>query len=291
MGAASLTRKLRFHRNCRTICEHFAGSRQSAAVSTHADLTNTMLSTATMPPPLAFAPPAPPMSAELEQLKSIFPEIEQEVLAALLSGCEGRIETVVATLLDTTAADTTQEVDARIAVEAQQEIDEQLARVIQQELQKEMHDERKQSELGPRAAAAAAATAAALKKRLQGLSLSALPLTDKKKKERSTRLLDADSASEVHENIAPLYSVSPLQEAYTPPVVAAPAVTPLAASTDRYESRMSRAREANMRRNSQARSSTREASPVAVPAYMDTAAHDSMAAVAVAVAVPEGELI
>lgn len=242
-----------------------------------------MLATETLHPPLAFAPPAPPVSEPVTQLACIFPEIEKEVLADLLAFHDGRIEAVVATLLDT-AASAQEDVDTRVAVAAQLEMDDQLARVIQQELQKEMREERKQSELGPRAAAAATATAAALKKRLQLLSSS---LPERKKKERSTRLLDSDSASEAHENFAPLYS-SPLQAAYTPPVMAAPSVTPLAA--DRYESRVSRAREANHRR-SQARSSTRDGSPAPVPAYIETAADHSTAAVAVAVAVPEGELI
>lgn len=239
-------------------------------------------------PLMAPLPRPPPLSdPKLETLASMFPEIEQDVLASLLSFHEGDVEKAASALLDMSTPgggssgveETDAELARRYAAEAdeelarqtQLELDDEVAKALHQELQQELQQERqsqsKKSELGPRAKAAAEA----LRKRFSTLST-------RPKKERSMRLLESDGASDNFTNLeAPLSS--PLQPLYSPPTLSvAPPAThappePLAAaSPDKYETRVSRAREAN-RQSSRSRAvslvRTSSADPVSpVPAFI-----------------------
>jgi len=196
-----------------------------------------MTSIVTDPRAATWEPPSQPEwhSPSVTQLAAIFPEIESEVLAALLAHHQGKVESVIAALLDESGSEddlAQAERDAQIAREVQLSLDSEVAQAVHQDLQRELREERRPSEVALRAVEAATA----LRKRLASMSVR----PRKMPAERNVRLLDADGAITNFDTIS---STSALQPTYSPPTPGTATAPGVAAN--KYESRVIRARLAN----------------------------------------------
>jgi len=152
-------------------------------------------------------------------LREMFPDIESDVLTAVLEFHNGDVEATVAMLLSeaTSASDAA---DFEVARQAQNEIDEQHARSLHQALQEELKAEAA-NEPGARVAAAVAGSA----KRASALLQRALarPLSARKSSSHSTRLLDATAEpSDALAPMGPIESPLSLGPLYVPPTPMAP---------------------------------------------------------------------
>lgn len=192
----------------------------------------------------------------VEMLKSMFPDVERDVLLQMLSYHSGNVERVINTILDTTADVPAEEADAQVARNLQSEQDEEMAKAIAASMQAE-DERRKQKELPAVAARAVSDTAARAK--------AFLAKVTPKRAGGSTsthgvRLLD----SPLEVGSMPLaYDLRPIEvPTYAPPptpAYTAPEVNdahdvsdapepPPAEQSNRYSSRMDRARSANRQR-------------------------------------------
>ena len=255
-----------------------------------------------MPNAAAFTPgphvAAMPMrddneSQQIEQLRQIFPDVEADVLAQLLSYNDNSVERVVSAMLDVSAELPQEEVDADFARRIQDEQDEEMAKAIHASLQQELREEqerRKKQELPAKAARAMTAASASAKALLQRVRSSSA--TPRQTSTHTARLLESPLET---------YDMNPVEVPagmpnYTPPVATTPAeprpndavhpssVTPTIDTGDRYSSRLDRARSAN-----RMRSRTATGSPTADQAPLAPLVSANL--VAPAPAVPEGELI
>lgn len=255
-----------------------------------------------------------------EALSQLFPDIERDILAALLEH-HGSVESVVAALLDDNNPED-EDADAILARNVQEGIDAELAAALQQELNRQQGtvsqgtaaQAASQGATDLDFSAAAAAVAAGTKRLLQRVR----QMRAKGRGTHAVRLLDdAVSSSDANEPIqspfSPLYSppVPPAPEGttdYTTPLPTPPPVSPLmtptsstrmgpdgeAFSRDRsvsppnnqYNSRLERARVANANRG-MARST---GPPLTTSLSPASPAISSMPA-AGPVEVPVGELI
>lgn len=234
---------------------------------------------------------AQPPSA-VQQLSQMFPDLEHDILAAVLDSVGHDVERAVLTLVDA-AADTQQADDERVVRQLQEQLDEDVARAVHASLQQELKAEAEQrrKEVAAKAVKTVGNASAGLRSLLQSAMRkgtnagrsSLNPLVGSTTSTHEVRLLDAPLESST-------YDMSPLAAEYTPPTVM-PEVRPASppdvsddadgedtsrTSTARYSSRMERAREANRQRR--------------VTAPGDAAAGLEPLR-APAVGVPEGELI
>jgi len=202
-----------------------------------------------------------------DQLTSVFPEIEQEVLAAMLAH-HRTVELVVEALLDQSAGGIPDSIgaevsDADMALQIQQ--DQEIAQALQQELNAEREGTPTSSATSTASAAERVAAVAGGTKRLFQPLLQAVQRA-KTTGGGSQRLLDeTDSLSDVNQPLpTPTFS-SPVQQPYSapsaPPVAQATTSTravaqensvdleflstPLTTPQNRYTSRVERARQAN----------------------------------------------
>jgi len=251
--------------------------------------------------PLPAAPLADPKVA---QLKVVFPDLDADILEAVLQHHAGNLEAAVAALIDVEAPgqeeapaadeEVMRERDEQVARQLQMEIDDQVARAVAVELQQEVIEQerqQRQQEIGPRAVAAASTAAASTRKFFQMATQRARASLSKK--DHGVRLLDGSEASS-DAFVTPLASplTSPLAEAYVAPVLPATPLSSISADlspSQQYSSRVDRARLAN-RQSSRAASlsvtptsSTRLATEAAVPQAIPTPPPAPL--------VPEGELI
>lgn len=215
---------------------------------------------------------APSETEQLDALVAMFPDIEADVLSAVLAFHNGDIEQTVASLLD--ASDGAMATDAEIAHATQLEIDEQAARALQQDLQAEVAaaDAARAQQPAARAVAAVDASiskaAGGTRKLLQLIRSGRAPVRNRHK----VRLLDDDGDQDGDfDSIAEAAQLS-----YTPPEILPP---PPAAEEpdDRYASRVQRARAANQARGQRSTTTSPTASPPLTPIATPT--------------VPVGELI
>lgn len=215
----------------------------------------------------------PPLAdPRLETLAAMFPEIEKEVLALMLSHHRGNIEAAVSSILDVSAvpSETVQEQDAMMARALQQEQDEQVARAINESLQQELKDEAAR-QLPARAERAISQVAtkgtASVKSLLQRLSAGkAGSSRATSTSTHAVRLLQTTDEPHGGYDTTPLSMplTSPLSSEYAPPLVATPAASPAPITSSnspmdagaRYSSRMERARSANSARQLSGRPST-----------------------------------
>jgi len=244
-------------------------------------------------------------------LREMFPDIESDVLTAVLEFHSGDVEATVAMLLSEVAnANDTAAEDFEVARQAQDELDAQHARSLHQALQEEL-----KAEAANEPAARVAAAVAGSAKRAGALLQRALarPLSARKSSAHSTRLLDATAdPSDALAAMGPIESplslgagTPPLGPLYVPPTPMAqpppPAEAPASeaastspgtstsppgttsSSSDLYSSRVGRARAAN---SSRSRSSIDVSSAVAATAQASVATPPTAA-----VEVPVGELI
>ena len=249
-----------------------------------------------MPNAAAFGPPAaaPAVSndnesGKIEQLRAIFPDVEADVLAQLLSYNDHSVERVVSTMLEVSAEQLQEEVDANVARRIQDEQDEEMAKAVHNSLQQELREEqerRKKQELPAKAARAMTAASASAKALLQRVRPGS----------STSRQTTYTHSAPLLESPLETYDMNPVQvpagmTIYTPPLVSTPAeprlndavdtsfVMPTVDTGDRYSSRLDRARSAN-----KMRSRTATGSPTADKAPLAPL-------VALTPAVPEGELI
>eukprot|EP00325_Prymnesiales_sp_UTEX-LB-985_P021191 CAMPEP_0174725378 /NCGR_PEP_ID=MMETSP1094-20130205/45403_1 /TAXON_ID=156173 /ORGANISM="Chrysochromulina brevifilum, Strain UTEX LB 985" /LENGTH=248 /DNA_ID=CAMNT_0015926765 /DNA_START=70 /DNA_END=816 /DNA_ORIENTATION=- len=204
--------------------------------------------------------------SDVSQLTAMFPDIEQEVLSAMLAH-HGSVDRVVEALLDESTGDSTEIVDVAnedMARQVQELMDQEIAQALQQELNAERQSAAgSPSPLVTLAAVKVAAVAGGTKRLFQPLLQRACRTTTQEG--QSKRLIDEAS---VNEPLAsPLYTPFASQEYVAPSVpvmtqeasstharaedspTVVEASTSLAATmtpqTSRYASRVERARLAN----------------------------------------------
>lgn len=224
------------------------------------------------------APPAPPSSdSVLDSLCAMFPDINRDVMATLLSYQDGDADRAAAALLASADNEVAAaaEVDAAIAAQIALDIDQQAALSLQRELDAE--------------AAAARRTQAwnisvvdKAKDMMNRVRSARLTPRLAPSSERHARLLDHDgdfAASDSGPVESPflVYEAPALPRAAVPTAdvptadVQSPATTPT--EEERYASRVGRARAANQasRRASATRAAAPEASPQPAPAIVPVA--------------------
>ncbi|KAL1521680.1 hypothetical protein AB1Y20_021335 [Prymnesium parvum] len=224
-------------------------------------------------PSNAAAPTPPPSSAPtdtaLDAMVAMFPDMEKDVLEAVLIHHDSNIELAVLSLLDMAGENpgrdtlhAQEEFDAQVALRAQEEIDEQIAQALSAALHEE-EQRRMAAEPSTRASATATSIATSAK------NIMSRVLSARRRNQRdgiATRLLEsendlADSSTPGMEPLEPIYSppqiqppMPPLPPASTPAVFSSPAPrvtspseeangTP--PSEEKYNSRVGRARAAN----------------------------------------------
>jgi len=193
--------------------------------------------------PITMPPLAPLADPKVEALKAMFPDIEADVLAQLLSFNDGDVERAIETLLETTAAPAESgvttaaaqvEFDEHLAREVQMELDNAVAQAVQQELTAEMRAEeerRRQNELSTRAMNSASAASKRLIESAKAAKSSFMrPLSARTKKDHGARLLDG---GEGPSDAEPMSTVSPLSPLYLPPPPQYNAATPIDTSSTR----------------------------------------------------------
>lgn len=176
-------------------------------------------------------------AAQVSQLSAVFPEIEQDVLSAMLAH-HGSVEGVVEALLDdasATVGGTQVDTDEDLAREMQEGLDQEIAQALQQELNVQRANESTapQSPLASAAADRMAAVAGGTKRLFQPLLNRAVKqLSSRNRGGNAERLLDEATQSETYNETlaAPLASplFSPQYAAPTPPPMA-----PMATSSTR----------------------------------------------------------
>jgi len=251
-----------------------------------------------------------------DQLSSVFPEIEQEVLAAMLAH-HGTVELVVEALLDQSAGGVPDSIGAEVSgadMALQIQIDQEIAQALQQEMNAERQREGTPTSSATCTASAAervAAVAGGTKRLFQPL-LQAVQRV-KTTGGGSQRLLDeTDSLSNVNQPLpTPTFS-SPVQQPYSAPsappvaqattstravarensVVSESLSTPLTTPQNRYTSRVERARQANRISSASARLPSVSADfERPLPSTLAPLVSPPAAAVLALQQVPVGELI
>lgn len=216
------------------------------------------------PTALAHAHPRGESGGESEgadNLKAMFPDIEAEVLSAVLAHHDGDIARAVSALLDFSAPPDEaslevdqQEQDAKMARCIQQELDAEVARAVQASLEQELQAEAERARERQLPAVAAKTVSSATERAKAFLQRVRPGASASQQSTHAARLLDAplDAAT---------YDMSPLAATYAPPsITAAPTPTPTppvagggsplepTTNPSRYSSRMDRARSANRNR-------------------------------------------
>lgn len=223
---------------------------------------------------------------KVEQLKSVFPEVEADVIVQLLAFHDNNAEQVVELLLDVGITDVSAcDLDETTARSLQLDQDEQAARALAASITKELADEAKSQAHARTVGAVGAASTRAKKFLLQRVRPG-------RSQQTSVRLLDTPP-DVTDGDEAPSYDMTPLAvPAYEPPtpVAAALAITSAAdapsagrSTTEQalYNSRLDRARSAN-RVRSQSRLSPQTSEQPSVQVARD---------LPVEAIVPEGQLI
>lgn len=170
----------------------------------------------------------------VDQLAALFPDIERDLLDALLQH-HGSIERVVDELLEVTPTDpagaatdeahyTTDEAMARTVQEG---LDAEVAAALQQELDRERQAQAPRASpaqadpVGVAAAAAAERVKAGTKRGLLVLQRSVKALAERNRGAHGQRLLDESTSSDLHEPL----QISPLAPLYSPPMPTAPQIS------------------------------------------------------------------
>ena len=185
----------------------------------------------------------------VDSLRAIFPDLEADILAQILSAHGGDVERAIESLLESDPAsgpgneggpnvNVAEASDEALARQLQEEMDRDVAQTVQQEIQAELTAE----ERAKRAASLEGKTVAAVEKAAVGAKkalfrgLGAMGVTKpmlsaRSQKTHGTRLLDADSAAdEAYAGMDPISS--PL---YTPPaLLTASAQAPAAPPPTQY---------------------------------------------------------
>lgn len=231
-----------------------------------------------MTTPAPAPPPAEPELPTLELMCAMFPEVEKEVLAAVLVHYQGSVERAVASLLEEVDShadadgallnEAQEELDAQTAASLQEELDEETARALQRALGEEERLQPGRNVAGSnnpsRPSSANTNAARSLLARIRSRARVRTPT------EASASLLGnetADSSAPTEEPLAPIYS----------PPMPMPPPTPTTSAGDapvvgeaKYNSRVDRARAANRARGASTVSSPimlqLPTSPVATPA-------------------------